>query len=98
MRPRRLGLELGMELDGQIPGMARQLGDLDEFAVGRAARNTEPVLDERAFVDAVELVAVAMTLVHERHAVQTLRERARRELAGVTAQSHRAAEIVDAEQ
>src|SRR2546425_8873291 len=98
MRPRRLGLELGMELDGQIPGMARQLGDLDEFAVGRAARNTQPVLDERALVDAVELVPVAVTLVHERDAVETLRERAWRKLAGVAAQSHRPAEIVDAEQ
>src|SRR5262245_48814803 len=33
MRPRRLRLELGMELHRQVPRMARQLGDLHELSV-----------------------------------------------------------------
>ena len=37
MRLERPRLELGMELHGQEPGMTRQLGDLDELAVGRSA-------------------------------------------------------------
>ena len=31
MRVRRLGLEFGMELDRDVPRMARQLGNLDEL-------------------------------------------------------------------
>src|SRR3990172_7494802 len=98
MRARRPGLELGMELDGQIPGMARQLGDLDELAVWRSAGDPQPVLDERAFVRAVELVAVTMTLVDQMDAVYALGERAWRELAGVAAKAHGAAEVVDTQQ
>ena len=44
--------------------MARQLGDLDELAVGRSAGDAQAVLGERALVEAVELVAVAMALVN----------------------------------
>ena len=39
MRPERLRLELGMELHGDEPRMRRQLRDLDELAVRRAARH-----------------------------------------------------------
>src|SRR5689334_622317 len=39
MRPRRLGLELRVELHGDVPRMIRQLRDLHELAVGRAARD-----------------------------------------------------------
>ena len=37
MRVERLGLELGVELDADIPGMGRQLDDLGQNAVGRQA-------------------------------------------------------------
>src|SRR5262245_55337781 len=56
VRPRRLRLELRVELHRQEPGVARQLGDLDEAAVGRASGDPEAVLDERPLVEAVELV------------------------------------------
>ena len=77
MRPRRLRLELRMELHGEIPRMAGQLGDLDELAVGRAAGDPQAVLGERPLVEAVELVAVAVTLVNRARAVDALGERAR---------------------
>ena len=82
MRPRRLRLELGMELHGEVPRMAGQLGDLDELAVGRSARDPQAVLGERPLVQAVELVAVAMALVDQRRrrrrAAPASRARARR--------------------
>jgi hypothetical protein len=98
VRPGRLRFELGMELHGDVPRVAGQLRDLDELAVGRSPGDAQPVLGERALVQTVELVAVAMALVDQRGAVDALRQRARRQLAGVRAEAHRAAEIVDAEQ
>src|SRR5579862_4503341 len=98
VRARRLRLELGMELHGEIPRMPGQLGDLDELAVRRTARDAQAVLVERFLVQAVELVAVTMTLVNQRLAVDALRERSRRELARIAPQAHRPAELVDAEQ
>src|SRR5206468_11216122 len=83
MRTRRLRFEFGMELDRDVPRMARQLGDLDELAVRRAAGNPAAVVGERALVEAVELVAMAVTLVNERRAVDVRRQRAGRQLAGV---------------
>ena len=65
MRLQRLRLELGVELHRDVPGMRRQLDDLDELAVERAADDLEAVLGERLLVEAVELVAVAMALVDD---------------------------------
>src|SRR5581483_6558461 len=98
MRPRRLRLELRVELHGEVPRVARQFGDLDELAVRRASGDAHPLLVERFLVHAVELVAVAVPLVDQRRAVHFLRERSRRQLAGVRAEAHRPAEIVDAEE
>src|SRR5918993_2276664 len=63
MRLQRPRLEFRMELHGQIPRVARQLRDLDELAVGRSARDAHALLRERRLVEAVELEAMAMTLV-----------------------------------
>src|SRR5438874_4798236 len=98
MRARRLRFELRMELHREIPRVARQLGDLDELAVGRASGDLQAVFGERALVEAVELVAVPMPLVDERRAVHALRERSGRQLAGVAPEPHGAAEVVDAQQ
>src|SRR6185312_17522291 len=43
MRAHRPRLELGMELAADVPGMVGQLDHLDERAVGREARGTEPI-------------------------------------------------------
>src|SRR5438128_11449052 len=94
----RLRPELRMELHGEVPRMSRQLRDLHELAVRRSARDAKAVLGERPLVQTVELVAVTVALVDEVAAVDALRERSGRELAGVAAQAHRAAQLVDAEQ
>ena len=57
-----------------------------------------PFSSKRRLVEAVELEAVAMPLVDERGAVDPLGQRSRRQLAGVAAETHRAAQFVDAEQ
>src|SRR5882762_9941466 len=62
MRGQRLGLEFGMELAAEEPGMLRRFDDLDVLAVGRAAGDAESGIGERLFVLAVELVAVAVAL------------------------------------
>src|SRR5580765_1772175 len=98
MRRERLRLELGMELDGDEPRMRRQLRDLDELAVGRAARHLHPVLRERRLVETIEFEAMPMPLVDQIAAVDSVRDRSGHEFARVASQSHRAAELVDAEQ
>ena len=65
MRRERLRLELRMELHRDVPRMRRQLDDLDELAVERAADDLQPVFGQRLLVEAVELVAVAVTLVDD---------------------------------
>ena len=42
MRARGLRLEFGVELDGQVPGMARELRDLDAITIMEAATETAP--------------------------------------------------------
>src|SRR5215204_311764 len=70
MRLQRLRLELGMELHRHVPRMARQLDDLDELAVLRAADDLEPGFGERALEEAVELVAMTVPLLDQRLAVE----------------------------
>ena len=98
MRLERPRLELGMELHGDEPRMAGQLGDLDELAVRRSARDAHALLAQRRLVEAVELEAMAMALGDESRRRTSVRERSGHEVALVAAQAHRAAELVDAEQ
>ena len=44
MRLERLGLEFGMELAAQVPGMSGHLADLDVDAVRRFSRKPQPML------------------------------------------------------
>src|SRR4029453_15041702 len=83
MRTQRLRSKLGMKLNSKIPRMRRQFGDLDEFSIRRTARNAQAVFGERAFVETVELVTVAMTLLRLIGSVHPLREGALRRLAAV---------------
>jgi hypothetical protein len=57
-----------------------------------------PLVGQRLLVEAVELVAVPMPLVDDVLAVELCASRARRQPAGVRAEPHRAAQVVDAEQ
>src|SRR5690349_14526890 len=86
VRLQRFRLELGMELHSHVPGMLRQLHDLDEFAVLGAADNLQSALGQGALVEAVELVAMAVTLVNERLAVELPRSRSFLQLARVGAE------------
>src|SRR6185503_17908197 len=98
MRPRRLRLEFRVELNGQVPRMARQLGNLHELAVGRSPGDPQAVLHERSLVQAIELVAVAVALLDLPRAVHTMSERTRRDVARVAAEPHCPAELVNTQQ
>src|SRR5258705_5567297 len=84
-----------MELHGDEPGMRRQLCDLDELAIWRSARHPHAVLRQRRLVQAVELEAVAMTLVDQALAVDLFRERSLHQLARVTSQAHRSTQVIN---
>src|SRR5262245_14226783 len=77
MGARGLRFELRMELYRQVPRMAGHFRNLDEFAVRRPSGNPQAVFGERALVEAVELVAMPMTLVDRRLAVDAVRQRPR---------------------
>ena len=82
MRFHRFGLELGMELAAQKPGMVGQFANFDIGAVGRFAGNAQPGLLQRSFVFAVEFVAVTVAFVDFRLAVGAARETALRQRQG----------------
>src|SRR4051812_25250955 len=95
VRLQRLGLELRVELHGDVPGVIPPLDDLDELAVEGAAHDLHAVVGQGLLVEAVELVAVAVALLDHVLAIQLARQRAWLQGARVRAQAHRAAEIVD---
>src|SRR5678815_3138130 len=74
MRPRRLRFELRMELHRDVPRVARDLGDLDELAIRRPARDPHAGLNELRLVQAVELVPMPVTFLNGRRVVDALRE------------------------
>src|SRR4051812_3620676 len=98
VRLERLRLELGMELHRHVPRVLRQLEDLDELPVQRAADDLQPLVGQRLLVEAVELVAVAMALVDHVAAVERVRLRAGAQLAGIGPEPHGPAQVVHAEQ
>src|SRR3954447_14332607 len=98
MRLQRLRLELGVELHGDVPGMRRELEDLDELAVERAADDLESALGQRLLIQAVEFVPMTMALVDHVAAVERVRTGARTKLARIRTQAHGATEVVDAQQ
>src|SRR5690606_9952231 len=86
MRLERTRLELGMELHRDEPRMARQFRDLHELAVGRPPGDLHAVLGERAFVETVELEAVAGPLMHDVGAIDAPGEGPGRQGAGIAAE------------
>jgi hypothetical protein len=63
-----------MELHGDEPRVAGQLGDLDELAVRRSAGDPHAFFRERLLVEAVEFEAMAMALVDQIGAVDLSRQ------------------------
>ena len=87
--------DLRMELHGEIPRVPGDFRDLDELAVGRTSRDLHAVLEQRRLVQAVELVPVPVPFMDDLVAVEPEGERIRREPAGVAAEPHRAALLLD---
>src|SRR5579875_162893 len=92
-----LGLEFGMKLAADEPGMVGNFDDFDVHAVGSFAGDAEAGSGQRLFVIAIEFVAMAMTLGNFGLAVGFGGERAGLEFAGPGAKPHGAAHFVHAE-
>ena len=95
MRPGRLGLEFGVELNGQEPGMVQQLDDLDDRAVGAGSGGDQPVLVESLAIVVVELIPMTMPFADPLHAVGLTGQAVGREHAGPGPQAHGAAALAD---
>src|ERR1019366_9331509 len=95
MRFHRFGLELGMELAAEEPGMIGDFADLHVGSVGRLAGDTKSRGLQRFLVLAVEFEAVAVTLADLARSVSLPGEAAFGQDARPRAQTHGAAELVD---
>jgi len=91
-----LGLELGVELAAEEPGVAGEFANLDIGAIGGFAGDAEAVVFEDFLVLAIELIAVAVAFADEGLAVGLAGKGIGGELAVVSAEAHGAAEFVDA--
>ena len=93
MRGEGLGLQFGVELNADEPGMRGQFDDLRQFAVGRQAGEAQPgVLELAAIVD-VDLVAVPVALADLGRAVDPGDLTALGDQAGIGAEPHGAAQV-----
>src|SRR5690606_18532331 len=93
VRVRRARPQLGVRLRRDVVRMhvARKLDELDEVAVRRQAGEDETRFGELLAVRVVDLVTVAVALVHQRRAVHLLRHGSLGQVRRVQAQAHRAA-------
>ncbi len=62
MRSHRSGLELGMKLTTDKPGMINHLDDFHQLIVRRDAADHQPLFRQLLAILVVKFVAVAMTL------------------------------------
>src|SRR5881397_3172895 len=74
------GLELGVELAADEPGVIGKLDHLDQRAVGREPGAAHPVLGEHVAVGVRYFVAVTMPLAHLERSVGLRHPRARAQL------------------
>ena len=95
MRIVRTGFELRMELRADEPRMILDLDYLDETVIRQCAGNHHARLRELLPIDVVELIAVAMALMDELHAIGRRRIRPQAHLARISTQAHRAALFLD---
>src|SRR5579871_6475917 len=96
MRLQRLGLELGMKLAAQEPGMVGDFANLDVHRVRSLARDSESARGEDLLIFAVELVAMAVALADLGSPVGFARETAFRKQARISAESHGPAQLIHA--
>src|SRR5258708_36071413 len=98
MRLVRFGLEFGMELASEEPGV---VGGFDYFYIifiGGAAGDLEAGAGQNFFVIAIEFVAVAVALADFEFAVGAMGEGAGLEVAGPGAEAHGGAHFGHAEE
>src|SRR6266568_7729770 len=95
MRTHRPRLQLRMELAADEPGMIGQLDHLDQRAIGRQARAAHAVLREYVAIGVRDLVAMAVPLAHFGGVVCLRHARAGAQPAGIGAQPHCAAHLLD---
>jgi hypothetical protein len=81
----RFALELGMKLAGDEEGVFRVFNDLDQFSIRCVTAENKTGFLESLTISVVELVTVAMTLVHHKGAVKPGGFRADYQLAGLGA-------------
>ena len=84
-------VEFWMELNGDEPGVVRELDDLDELAVRRFSGPEESMLREGLLIGPVELVAMPMPFVNDVTVVNLPSTGLLGKLTRILAQSHRAA-------
>src|SRR5881409_2701927 len=77
------GLELGVELAADEPGMVGKLDHLDQRAVGREPGTAHPVFGEHVAVGVRHFVAVTMPLAHLERSVGLRHPGARAQLTGI---------------
>src|SRR6266700_6806757 len=94
--PGGAGLELGVDLAADEPGVIRKLDHLDQRAVRREPGAAHTVFDEHVAVRIRHFVAVPVPLAHLERAVDLRDPGARTQFTGIRAQSHRAAHFLDA--
>src|SRR2546430_789977 len=95
VRAHRSRLELRMELAADEPRMIGKLDHLDEGAIGRQAGSPQSILCEHIAIRVRNFVAMAVPFAHFRGVVCLCHPGARAESAGVRAQSHRAAHLLN---
>src|SRR5579859_5295213 len=93
-----LGLEFGVELAAQEPGVFGGFDDFYVILVWSASGDLQARAGEDFFVIAIEFVAMAVALADFELAVGAMGEGARREFARPGAEAHGAAHFVDAEE
>ena len=81
------GLELGVEVAGQEPGMVGEFHDFHEFAIGRGAGNDKAFFHKEVTEGVVEFVAVAMAFGSDFHTVGGSGQRVGSDGAGVCSEA-----------
>ena len=95
MRIKRVGLELGMKLATEEPGMICNLHDLHIGAVRRCAREGHSVGYQHLLIFPVELVTVPVALGNFERVISPIGKASRNQPAGPGAQTHGAAHLVE---
>jgi hypothetical protein len=87
-----------VELTAQKPGVIGELDHLHEFAVGAHTGDHKPVVGELLQILLIDLVAVTVPLADLGHFIGPVGQGPLLELAGICAETHGAAHLLDSQQ